>query len=205
MGLLDDRSGGRQPLDLRSPLDGKPIVADLEHDPLADYRRQLRAASEIRERAVPCAVLRSPLRYPRAGSCSWLRASALPPGGDSCRLVNSPSMLSPHPSSTVVPLSLARARLSFGDSASQVGSSCLASPPGRKRTACFCPNHPPSGLSNRRSPRPRRPAGKAADISSPLPCRSRSPHIHASVPRNCQRLKAPFRPRSSKATLLRWC
>jgi len=37
MGLLDDRSGGRQPLDLRSPLDGKPIVADLEHDPLADY------------------------------------------------------------------------------------------------------------------------------------------------------------------------
>ncbi len=154
----------------------------------------------------PERIAKDPSKRPKPmGRACCQSCACRPPGGDSCRLVNSPSMLSPHPSSTVVPLSLARARLSFGDSASQVGSSCLASPPGRKRTACFCPNHPPSGLSNRRSPRPRRPAGKAADISSPLPCRSRSPHIHASVPRNCQRLKAPFRPRSSKATLLRWC
>src|SRR5260370_37439123 len=32
-----DRPSRRQPLDLRGPLDGKPTVADLEDDPVADY------------------------------------------------------------------------------------------------------------------------------------------------------------------------
>ena len=32
-----DRPGRRQPLNLRGPLDGKPRVADLEDDPIADY------------------------------------------------------------------------------------------------------------------------------------------------------------------------
>src|SRR5260370_8382565 len=32
-----DRPGRRQPLNLRGPLDGKPTVADLEDDPIADY------------------------------------------------------------------------------------------------------------------------------------------------------------------------
>src|SRR5258708_1847185 len=54
-------------------------------------------------------------------------------------------------------------------------SSCIVfeftsspSPPSRNRTAGLCPSHQPSILSNRRSARPRRPAGKDAEISSQL-------------------------------------
>ena len=32
-----DWPGRRQPLNVRGPLDGKPTVADLEDDPIADY------------------------------------------------------------------------------------------------------------------------------------------------------------------------
>src|SRR5258708_11139337 len=50
-----DRPGRRQPLNLRGPLDGKPRVADLEDDPMADcivgcgrYRKLVDALHRIR-------------------------------------------------------------------------------------------------------------------------------------------------------------
>lgn len=54
------------------------------------------------------------------------------------------------------------------------------------RTGGFCPSHPTSTRSIRRSARPRWPAEKGAETSSQLAWSVRSTNIHASVRRNCQ-------------------
>jgi hypothetical protein len=85
-----DRSDQWQPLHLRSPLDCKPILADLENDPQADYSScgRLRKLDDPRYR-MQSSVRRHAILGP--APVLGLPASALPPGQIACLFVFSPS------------------------------------------------------------------------------------------------------------------
>src|SRR5437016_13419400 len=60
-----DRSGRQEPLNLCSPLDGKPSVADLEDYTLADYILSSGLLRKLDEALPSDAVLRAPHCYSR--------------------------------------------------------------------------------------------------------------------------------------------
>src|SRR5436305_9919218 len=87
-----DRSGRRQLLNLCSPVDGKPSVADLEDYPLADYILSSTPLRKLDDALHRMRSFAAPHCYSRLVRFSWLRASALLPVHDSCLFVFSPSV-----------------------------------------------------------------------------------------------------------------